>query len=344
MLAVIQVVLFSFWMVLVPVFAGNCFYRRKSALHPAEAWAAGYVFMFSAGEVLSLLAVYFKLPLHILVILCAAVFFLTALNGVRFFAERRAVKREKVPFCVQDNLFLIIAVIMIIAIAVYAAVFSCPDTDDAFFVGMAVTEQHTDTVFQINPIIGMPYKNLPSRYILSQFPTLLAVFAELSGGVHPAVIAHIGYPLVFIPFAFAVRYLLARYFFEDRPDLQGIFLAICAAAIWFSGYSVYNSELFLFTRVWHGKGLLAGAWLPLLIYYGIMSMAEMEKRMNPMLPAMAVLGGCSLSQMGIVLAPVVMGLFVLYGVIKNRKLILLVQGLISVLPALILGTVYLLIS
>ena len=344
MLAVIRVALFIFWMILIPAFAGNCFYGKKCAVHPAEAWIAGYVFMFSAGEVLSLLAVYFKLPLHILVILCAAVFFLTALYGVRCFAERRAVKREKVPFRVQDNLFLIIAVIMIIATAVYAVVFSCPDLDDAFFVGMAVTEQHTDTVFQIDPYMAIPYRNLPSRYVLSQFPTLLAVFAELSGEVHPAIIAHIGYPLVFIPFAFAVRYLFARYFFEERPDLQGIFLAVCAAAVWFSGYSVYNSELFLFTRVWQGKGLLAGAWLPLLIYYGIMSMVEMDKRMNPLMPAMAVLGGCSLSQMGIVLAPVVMGLFVLYGIIKNRKFILLVQGFISVLPALILGTVYLLIS
>ena len=341
MLAVIRVILFLFWMLPVPFFAGNCFYRKNFRIHPAEIWAAGFAFMFSAGEVLSLLAFYFELPLHYLVLICAGVFFLAAVFGVRAFAERRALTREKVPFCFQDNLFLIIAVLVIGAITVYAVVFSCPDADDEFFVGMAVAEQYSDKVFHINPVVGRRYYNLPSRYVLSQFPTLLAVISELSGHVHPAIIAHIGYPLIFIPFAFAVRYLLARCFFEDRPDLQGIFLIISAVAVWFSGYSLYNGELFLFTRVWQGKGLLAGAWLPLLMYLGILSMGEMDRGMNPLLPAMAVLAGCSLSSMGIALTPVLMGVIALYGFIKNRKIIILAQGFASILPAIILGGIYL---
>lgn len=41
-------------------------------------------------------------------------------------------------------------------------------------------------------------------------------------------------------------------------------MILCAVILWFCGYSVYNSEIFTMGRIWQGKAVLAGVFLPFL--------------------------------------------------------------------------------
>lgn len=98
------------------------------------------------------------------------------------------------------------------------------DADDCFYVGAATTDVYTDTIFEVNPYTGREYVALPRRYVLSPFPVFLAVVSQLSGGLHPSIMAHVFFPLIFLPIAYMVQYCLAgKWFRNDKKPRESIF-------------------------------------------------------------------------------------------------------------------------
>ena len=75
----------------------------------------------------------------------------------------------------------------------------------------------------------------------------------------------------------------------------------------------------MLVRIWQGKAVLAAVILPFLIYLGLALVLEDQPEYPWLLLAMANLAACHVSSMGIMLAPVVTGLFVLLALVKNRS-------------------------
>ena len=159
---------------------------------------------------------------------------------------------------------LVVAGILILFQLVVVVLYAHMDEDDAFYVGTATTAVETDSLYAYNPYTGAAYNVLPSRYILSPFPAFLAVTSRLCGGLHPAIVAHTVFPAVFVFLAYVVLFQYSRIFFKGKAGEQGIFMILCAVILWFCGYSVYNSEIFTMGRIWQGKAVLAGVFLPFL--------------------------------------------------------------------------------
>lgn len=340
---VIQFILIFIWMGIVPALAGVCFLRRKDTISFAQAVICGYAYMFALAEVLSLLMMCLKTSLHLLAIVFGAVMAGTAAFGAFKLAVSLKNRPERKKHKAQDYLFPIAAFIVVALISVYVSVNAHYDADDAFYVAMAVTERYTDTIYKVDPYTGFNYKTIPIRYILSQYPTLLAVFSYLCGGINPAVLAHVGYPLVLIPLAFIVWFALSGYLFPDEPRAQGLFVLLCAALVWFSGYSIYSDGMFLLGRLWQGKGTVAGIWLPMLLYLGIKILAEKDSEIPAYMLFLAVAGICMLSTMGLILGPLTVGCLTLYGTFRNKSVRVLLTGILSVTPAIAFAAAYFLI-
>ena len=64
-------------------------------------------------------------------------------------------------------------------------------------------------------------------------------------------------------------------------------MIFCAVLIWFSGYSIYNSENFQMIRIWQGKACLASVFLPLLLYLGCCIILEKQREYTWLLLLMA---------------------------------------------------------
>ena len=217
------------------------------------------------------------------------------------------------------------------------------DEDDAFYVGTATTAVETDSLYAYNPYTGAAYNVLPSRYILSPFPAFLAVTSRLCGGLHPAIVAHTVFPAVFVFLAYVVLFQYSRIFFRGKAGEQGIFMILCAVILWFCGYSVYNSEIFTMGRIWQGKAVLAGVFLPFLFLL-CMEIFMQEKTEYPWSLAFLANGACCLfSSMGIMLAPLLMGVFALLSLVKFRDGRRFLKSVVCCLPSLILGVVYILV-
>lgn len=340
---IIKGLLAAFWLIAVPWAAGAPFLRKKDSYTMGESFFTGYLFLFTAMELLTLPMIWLKLPLRFL----TAGYGLLAVGmtwwGLVCIFKKEAnddymgrVKGWKPAF----SWAMLVAVLMILTQICIVVLYAHMDADDSFYVGVATTDVQTDTIFSVNPYTGNVYRKILSRYILSPFPVFLAVVSQLCAGLHPAIMAHTIFPAVFIAMGYLVLYQFAKKWFPEELSSRGIFMILCAAAIWFSGYSVYNAGNFKMIRIWQGKALLAGVFLPL-VFYLCMSILLPEKPEYPYVLLFMANGACCLlSSMGIMLAPVLIGVFLLMSLLKYRSLRRLFLGALCCLPSLVLGIIY----
>ena len=124
---------------------------------------------------------------------------------------------------------------------------------------------------------------------------------------------------------------------------RGIFMIFCAVLIWFSAYSVYNSENFQMIRIWQGKACLASVFLPLLLYLGIGIILEKEQEYSWLLLLLADISCCLLSSMGIILACMMLVILLIMGLVRFHSLQKAACTALCCLPSLLLGLVYIMI-
>ena len=329
------------WLLLIPWFAGVFYFRRENRSW-SEQLLGGYILLFAITELISLAAIFMKQPLHILTAVYGVAAVFLAACGLRTIYQKRKAGEAFVKKT-QISPELAVAAVLILVQLVILILYAHMDEDDAFYVGTATTAVETDSVYAVNPYTGIPYKKLPSRYILSPFPAFLAVISRLCAGLSPVVVAHTIFPPVFVFLAYLVLYQYSRRFFQEKVREQGIFMILCAGILWASGYSVYNFGAFAMGRIWQGKAVLAGVFLPLLFLLCMEILMEEKAKYPWSLLFLANGACCLLSSMGIMLAPLMMGMFLLLNLIKFRDIRKLLKGVVCCLPSLILGAVYVLV-
>lgn len=332
---------------------------------------AGYVLLFAIMELLTLPMIFLKVPFHVLAVIFGAVALVLGGTGTwELYRNYKKDQREalsqgtenkKVPEkplakkSAMSNVrrllsgrngvswTFVVALVLILAQIAVVVLFAHMDADDVFYVGTAVTDVDTDTLYTISPYTGNPYTRLPKRYVLSPFPEFLAVISRLLGGFHPAIVAHTVFPAVFLALVYLVLYEYSRRFFKENVEARGTFLILSVLLLSFCGFSVYNSGTFAMIRIWQGKALLAGVFLPWLFLL-CMEVLLKERGRYPWSLLFLTNGACCLlSSMGIMLAPLMMGIFLLISLVKFRDLHRFLKGLVCCMPSLLLGMVYILV-
>ncbi len=331
------------WLMAVPASAGALFLRKKETATRIEYLLTGYLFLFSLFELLTLPMTYFKAPLHVLVICFGILAGGAALAGAFLLIKGRRTRRpDIVGYLRGSSPFLWAALFAIAFQLAVVTVMAHFDADDAFYVAAGTTAVETDTIFEISAYTGIPYSVLPYRYILSPFPIFLAVISQLCGGLHPAIMAHTIFPPIFLICVYCGVYQLSRKWFRDDRNAQAIFLFLTAMLCWFSAYSVYNAGNFQMVRLWQGKAVLAAFLLPLVFYLSSSIILEEQPQYSWLLLLMADISCCLLSSMGIILAPLMTGIFALLGLLRFRSLKRILYALACCVPSAVLGVVYLL--
>ncbi len=339
---VVKGLLVVLWLLAVPGAAGGAVLYKNEKRSPGMCLLAGYLLMFSVAEILTLPMIWAKLPLHILKYSFAGVMTAFALIGIILLCKDKKQKSFGGGKQRKISVYFLVAAALILFQLVAASFLAHMDADDAFYVATATTAVHTDTIFSVNPYTGYEYVHLPSRYVLSPFPVFLAVISSLCG-FHPAIVAHVIFPALFIFMAYVVLYQYAKKWFPEEQDARGIFLIFCAAVIWFSGYSIYNSENFQMIRIWQGKACMASVFLPLLLYLGMCIIMEKQREYSWIMLLLADISCCLLSSMGIMLACIMLVILLVMGLVRYRDLQRAACTALCCLPSLILGAVYIMI-
>lgn len=342
MIIIIKGLLALFWLALVPFAAGMFLLQKKQKAAAAEYLLTGYLILFSVAELFALLATWRKVSFHSLTIVYAVTVLSFAGCGIVCFVKKKRHLSELVEL--NTSVYFWAAVLLIALQTAMCVFLAHMDADDCMYVATATTSMHTDTVFQVNPYTGNAYKVLPGRYVLSPFPVFLAMISQLSAGLHPAITAHMIFPAVFLPVSYMVQYLIAGLFFREDQNARGIYLFLASLITGFSAYSVYNAGCFQIVRIWQGKALLAAMMLPLMFYFCMCIYLEKEKNYSWILLGLTDMSCCLLSSMGVILAMLVAGCWLVVSLIVNRNIHHVWKTLLCFVPSLILGVLYIWIS
>jgi hypothetical protein len=216
------------------------------------------------------------------------------------------------------------------------------DDDDAFYVAASTTAIETDSIFRYHPYTGLPFDKPPSRYILSQFFSFIALLAKVTG-FHPTVISHTLMPMLLIPMAYMVYALIGSRLFGNKKSAIGNFLIFVSLLQMFSAYSIYTTGVFTLSRIWQGKAVLAGILLPALFYFAIETFVRESSKQRWLGLLMLMFACCLASSMGVFLGALMLLMIALVLSVQKRQAKILWYSLLCCLPNLLYAGLYLMI-
>ncbi|MBQ4531015.1 MAG: hypothetical protein IJA36_10475 [Lachnospiraceae bacterium] len=242
----------------------------------------------------------------------------------------------------QKHWSLLVTVFLLFIQVIFVAKSNLGDLDDAFFVATAETAVATDTLMEFSPYTGEAYEKIPTRYILSPFPLFIAVASQLIG-VKPVTMAHTFLPVCLIPLAYAVYYMIGCRMFHGRKREQGFFMLLLNCVMIFSGYSVCTTGVFLYTRIWQGKAILAAILLPFVFYWGVSIYTRPKLKGEWGMILLTMLACCMVSSMGIMLSAIMMGIMGIIQWYQKKDFISLRRMFYCCIPNIIYAGIYILI-
>lgn len=320
--------------VIIPYAIGLLLEKKRAHM---QIYITGFIFMLAVFLPIALVAICFSMKLTTLTVIWSVVCIILAVLGVCF-------KRKTVCMNWKEykniSVWGVFAFVIILGQAAIVLTGMHLDQDDAFYVATATTAVETNTVMEIDPYMGFAYEMLPARYVLSPFPVFLAVISKL-WKIHPTIIAHTIFPVVFLLMSYAVYMLIGRELFKDRRKEQVFLLAIVVVQM-FSFFSVYTSGTFLHLRLWQGKAFLANIIIPFIFLLFAEMIKEEERKLWGAL-FITITAAALVSSMGILLGPLTLGMLTLGHIVVKRTPNILLKSLLCCSTSVILGTVYLLI-
>ncbi len=338
----IRIILLGIAMGIIPFLTGMLYTGGKNEEESAvKNWSSGFVACFALFQVLAIPCTFFRCSLSRLAMMYF--FVLLALSLVSLILNRKRIVNmlKAFPAAVRGTPWVAILAFAVILFQMFMyARYTHVDDDDAFYVATAQTAVQTDSIFHINPYTGSAYKAFPSRYVLSPFPIFIAVLSKFSG-VHTAMLAHTVLPLVLLPLAYAVFFIIGRELFEGDRKKTAWFVLFASVLQMYCFSTTHTQGTVMLLRIWQGKAVLASILLPFAFYMGMRLMREKWQVRDWILTVHLMLACCMVSSMGIMLGAILLGIFGIMIAVSKRQLKKPFGLLLCCIPNLVLAGIYL---
>jgi len=246
----------------------------------------------------------------------------------------------------DEGLLWLMVLILIGFQMVMAFTLTSFDGDDAYYVVQSVLTDETDTLYRIRPYTGLS-TGMDLRHSLAVFPIWIAYIARMSG-VHATIVAHSVLPLVLIPVTYWIYLEIGKKILKREKQKLPIFmLFICIMQI-FGNVSIYTNATFFLTRTWQGKSLLANVVLPAILWLvlWIFDSEGYDKENRVGLWTLLVVTNfvaAMSSTASVFLAAMLIGVTGLVLGIKERDIQIPLRLMISCIPLVMYGVIYLLL-
>lgn len=302
----------------------------------------GTIWQWGMFEVVCLIFTLLKLRFSILVMvfcvilllgdICALVMLKTRIKG--FLSDFSLKKILRKPGILSFVLFA-----MIIFQALMLGIRQHEDIDDSSYITASTTMIETDTMYQYNHQTGEPVEKLDLRRALSAFPQYLSFLAK-AANIHLAALARTVWPMLAIPFVYLVYSLIGERMFKNNKESLKVFLILlCLLNIY--GYSTpYTNASFMLLRIWQGKAVLAAIIIPAVWYICWRAMEKSEDALGWMDLEMVILSSCMMTTMGVMIAPIIVGIFGIIFFFIKRKMAVIWKGLLCCAPCIFLSIIY----
>lgn len=230
------------------------------------------------------------------------------------------------------------ALVIILSEAALPAVKMHVDTDDARFIAEAMEAVEKDTMLLHHAITGRYIGIVPgeqSKDITSPYPLFIALLSRLFG-LHPAVTAHTVLPFLLVLLSYMVFGMAGDLLTGSDKRKTGLFLLFLSVINLFSFETIYASGYTLLTIIWQGRSICAMIMLPLLwVILMRVSVNERIVKADYFMITSAALSNTMLSNMGSILAPMLIAVYAFTYFIRRRSVKPCVLMCLCAFPSLI---------
>ena len=209
------------------------------------------------------------------------------------------------------------------------------DDDDARYVSEEVSAVVHDTLLVDDPItdeymywdVGEVRKDVTSPWTM-----YVAMCCKITG-IAPAVFSHTFFPFFMIIICYVLYGMIGNVLFRGDAEKTALFLIVLSVFHIWNFTSTHTLSAMFLLRIWQGKAIVAGFILPLLMYLFYQIFMSEKQSMKWAAPLYALsFAAALLSGMGIIMAPVMMGLYGLLDGIYHRNLKRMLCIWIAALP------------
>lgn len=318
------------WGFLVPTAAGLFWTgfikneERKSSL--GLAWTLGVITMWAVFQVLAVPLIYRKAAFHVLAYTWIAIIGVLAIAALAFHAKRLGSigKHLVLAWRGQEKstyLFLAAAVAIILFQIFLLAGHTHTDTDDARYVVSAMEAVEKDTMLLEHPLTG-EYLGEPVGEMIKDavapFCIFMGLFSELLS-LHPAIAHHVMFPIMMIPLAYVIYWLIAKRLFPGNQKAAALFLFLAAVCHCFAYDSVYMGSFYLLVRIWQGKAVLSAVIMPLIWYFLLCIMEKPKEKIYYVFLTLTMFAACLTSSMSAIQPVLLAGTYALVLGIRDRS-------------------------
>ena len=304
-------VLFGFLIVL-PLAVGMCFRGTENVNHSMiYVWICGQMILWAGFLTISIPFILKGRDLKEVIVAYGGFCALAALTSLGVCLKNKISLRPGFQKGKQEHVLLWgIVIALLVLQMVLAATLAYEEGDDAFYVAVSTLTKESGKMYQVLPYTGQT-TGLDARHGLAPLPIWIAMLSRLSG-IHAAIMNQIILPVLFIPVAYGIMYLIGNHLFEGDRKKLGIFLLVEEFVVLFGGQSLYTSENFLLVRTAQGKAVLACIIIPFLLYL-LFALADRCKtgkstRFLWLIIAATMMAGCLCSTQGALLDCILLGL------------------------------------
>ncbi|MBQ7464745.1 MAG: hypothetical protein IJS86_07785 [Lachnospiraceae bacterium] len=257
---------------------------------------------------------------------------LKALKNREEFLSGISEKAEK-----EGRFFIII--LAVTAIEAFIIIYNYQFTlDAAYYVANVTTSVRTDTLNIYDPYTGNWQDHFEMRYFFAVFPLNDAVLCDITG-IHPLIWCKTVMAGVSILLTNMVLYMTGKKIFGDNAGKTTLFI-IFAGFMNFFFTTIFTPSVFLTTRTYEGKCLLANVVLPGIFYIYINILEDAEKKENWRLLLLVALGAPVLSSSSNMLVPAMIATTILPLCIIKKAPAIAVRSLACMIPGIALVLVY----
>lgn len=339
----LKAVLFAFLFLLIIYLLGSIpiFSKSGSILVPL---INGVLFAFAIFEFLSIPMILLRFPFTYLIFFFAGIILILIILSIVLNKSKLFTPFEIFFNSLRNiNIFYIFAICLILFQLYKTVVYMHIDDDDAFYIGTATTTLQTNTMFQYKAETGAFLSELPTRHALSPLPVFIAALSYFSK-IHPAILAHTILPVIWLLFSYFVYFLIGKVIFHEDHKKTGLLLIYISLINMFGYYSIYSASTFSLIRGWQGKAMLASWIIPWLLYVHLVRDNHRYCIRSLLSLTIFSCGTVMVSSMGIIIAPIIIGVFGILDIRTLKKKSDILKLSIPCLPCMVLALISILLQ
>lgn len=342
----ISILLLIWYYLLLPVLLGSACCKNIKVEHKLPLrYVLGFVIEFAVFQIIYVPMRFMDQPVSRVTGIFNGVLVLLALLGIKTLVQE--IRNGQKLFTWQRHSIWFYVALVIIGFQVIRYLFFYPGggTDDVSYIPMIQDMVYTNRFYHRDIVSGITDMNNVSRlnykYVFSGYYPYCAAIA-MSLKINPLILCKVVMCPVYVICFYITWYEFAKWISDKKAEFADTFLLFFVLIAEFSAYSIQTMSKRLLLYAWNGKGAMSLVVMPYLLLICWRLLSEKQTLKQKVLILLVVISATGCSLMGGLMAPATVAIVALICAWRKRKLYVLWQAFLILLPSVVyLGVILL---